>query len=773
MHAKHLCFLAPLALALHACSDDDGHDFGAAATARAERPASGALAAVVFDPAAGAAGLPFPNDLLFLGTQDGTLNVPIEGADEDPSLATDLSNPRVALNQMDGFSTTAPITTSVTASLDPSSLRLGETIRVFELEGEGEEAPTLGAELGPETLVSVERDNTLALLPLTPLAPATRYAVFVTDGVTGTDGVALDTSGAFRFIRGASPLVGNPTPGSDEAVASFLLDDPTDPDELEQLGALEQLRQSTRSLIEQLVGQSEGTLAPQNVALAWTFRTQGIREVLGAVAEASVPSSLRVVPSSTDTSALPGGRGLADIFVGALDVPYYQVPLDTSAVTAEGTAAALNGFWVPASGRGEFVTRFDPLPLSRGDQTIPVLMTVPNASSGQGMPATGWPVVIFQHGITGNRGNALPLADAMAAAGFVVVAIDLPLHGIADTDEALAALRAGAARLGATERTFDIDIGTFDGRVETPGAGRDGEIDPSGQYFYNLRNLASARDNLRQAIADLFTLNASLGNVQLVDPSAPGAAPAPFPIDTSRKAFVGHSLGAIVGTTFLSYVDDVRSATLATPGGGIARLLAASPAFGPTILAGVTAGNDGTLTQAEYQQFLTIAQTLVDSGDPINHARLVAEGNATPLHLIEVVGEPDGSPPDQVIPNAVDGAPLSGTEPLADELGLIPERVAVEDTSGSALVRFSRGTHGSLLDPTPVPAPDGAAPTEEALDTGRAVTGEMQSQTADFAESGGQTLPIGNAALIAPSDVEIRPAMLPSGDSSTANASAR
>ena len=105
-HARTLFLLAPLALAVSACSDDGDHDFDAVAEARAERLPPPPPATVVFDPGAGAAGLPFPIDVVFAGSEDGTLNIPV---DDD----TDLSDPIVALNLMDGFSTTSPITTGV------------------------------------------------------------------------------------------------------------------------------------------------------------------------------------------------------------------------------------------------------------------------------------------------------------------------------------------------------------------------------------------------------------------------------------------------------------------------------------------------------------------------------------------------------------------------------------------------------------------------------------------------------------------------------------
>jgi len=63
-----------------------------------------ASARVVFDPAGGV--LSVPNDLLFSGTQDGTLNLPVE----DP---TDFSDPTVAMSALDGWSTTNPFVLSI------------------------------------------------------------------------------------------------------------------------------------------------------------------------------------------------------------------------------------------------------------------------------------------------------------------------------------------------------------------------------------------------------------------------------------------------------------------------------------------------------------------------------------------------------------------------------------------------------------------------------------------------------------------------------------
>ena len=217
------------------------------------------------------------------------------------------------------------------------------------------------------------------------------------------------------------------------------------------------------------------------------------------------------------------------------------------------------------------------------------------------------------------------------------------------------------------------------------------------------------------------------------DVGAVPSAQAGLPLDANDKSFVGHSLGGIVGTTMLSYDESFDAASLVFPGGGIAQLVANSASIGPRITVGVaTAGgvdpsDEDALAEfvaGDLQTFLVAAQTVIDSGDPINHAPVLAADGGTPIHLVEVED-------DAVVPNAVPAAPLSGTRPLARVLGL--ERVATS-TTGDAYVRFSEGDHGSILSPA----------------ASAAATAEMQRQVAAYAASTGTQLPITDASVIAP-----------------------
>jgi len=422
---------------------------------------------------------------------------------------------------------------------------------------------------------------------------------------------------------------------------------------------------------------------------------------------------------------LPPGAspGIADLYIGVTELPYYLgVP------SAENPTAPLNQFWQAAPGAymppfdglgldptSTAITVANPMPVETDRQVVPLLMTLPNASSGQSRPDAGWPVVIFQHGITGNRSNMLALADTMASIGFAVIAIDQPLHGITDVTSPL---YVGNTPFGAiaNERTFDLDLQDN----ETSAPGPDGNIDASGTFFINLQSLLTSRDNLRQTQADLSILAL---NIPFVDVDGDGLGD----LDGSNINFVGLSLGSMAGIPFLAVEPTVSNGVLSVPGGGIANLLNGSQTFGPVIREGLAAAGVEPNTP-DFFQFLLITQTVVDSADPINWGANAAQSNSVLLQ--QVAG-------DTVVPNAVAGAPLSGTEPLIRVMGLDAITETTTDPMGiRGAVRMLVGGHGSLLDPSASPA----------------ATAEMQGQAASMVASGGTTVVIGDPSLIQTDD---------------------
>jgi len=632
----------------------------------------------VYDPAN--AQFPLPNDLLFSGSEDGTLNIPVD----DP---LDFSNPRVAMNATDGFSTTEPAIVNFAQSaeftvsaIDATSVKLGETARIFEVTRD----PASGAvtdvveELDdmsvramviPTDPTTSANGTSIAFAPLRPFKESTTYMAMLTNGVTNNLGTNLERGTVFDVLA------------SDE-----VQEDP-------QAAGLQALIQAMLA-----AGNAAGVPA-EDVIMAWSFTTQSISPVIQTLKDSAVATQITMGDNPVgETGALSEtSPNLANIFAGQMSVPYYL-----EAPSQENPAAPLTTFFKNAT--GGFLNPLDNVPISTGQVTIPVLMTKPKGTP----PETGWPIAIFQHGITRSRADMLALADAMANAEFAMIAIDIPVHGIVPGDDAAIFIQAGI------ERHFDMDFANNETGEQEP----DGKADRSGQYYYNLRNLLNTRDNTRQAVADLFTLSASLGSLDDIDPS--------------RKVFIGHSLGAIIGTTFVAFDDTVTKASLSSGGGGLSRLLAASPEFGPAIAEGLSAAGiepDGESGNA----FLNAAQTVVDSSDPINHAARLA-ASSTDIHMTQVNN-------DTVVINNLGGFPLVGTEALAYNLNL--DNVT-ETTQGRGFVKFEPGYHSSLLSPA---VDENNSLVTITAEQAAAVFIEMQKQVATFAVSG--TIVIEDTSVIA------------------------
>jgi len=716
------------------------------------KPVTGLITAR-FSPSAGV--VPFPTNLLLSGTNDLTLNIPVANPNN-------FGDPAVAMNALDGFGTVAPWSTTFSAAPSPASLIGGQTVRVFEvlLTGPGGGVTKIVRELASpqEFVVAVASTDptgkTIAIVPTKPLRQLTSYmVVLLGDGGTGTPFA--------QRVPSITDAAGNDV----TADQTYFLGKRTAPVCVNGQSTISLLPASTTCALEplrKLINSQEAAAATVGIdrgriVLSWVATTQSTTVELQAITsliDAAPNSAAAFVPIGQNLSQInPSLPPIADVYVGALTLPYYlTVP------SQQNPTAALTGFWHAAPGAyvppfnavglspaSTNVTFANPFPIATTSLSVPLLLTIPNANSGHTKPASGWPVVIFQHGITGNRTNMFAIAGAFASAGFAVVAMDLPLHGVADKASPLYRnqLLTGspAAGLIVGERTFDMDFTN-----NTTGAsGPDGKPDGSGAYFINLTSLLTSRDNLREAVADLLELRTALPNVSL-----DGATVA---FDSARVAFTGISLGSIVGTMFMAVAQTpntyVQNGVLNVPGGGIVGLLIGSPTFSPVILGGLAQAGVQPGTPA-FGQFVTAAQTVIDSGDPINYAWATANKN---LLAQEVVGgnspvAGDISPavcgskcydangkwlPDQVIPNAVAGFPLSGTNPLIAALGLTSITSTTQSATGiRGVVRFTNGTHSSLLDPSTSPQ----------------TTVEMQTEAVTFVASGGTVVPITNTAVV-------------------------
>ena len=424
-------------------------------------------------------------------------------------------------------------------------------------------------------------------------------------------------------------------------------------------------------------------------------------------------SDYRLTSSSLNAALANPGY----VMQGQIDLPYY---LPSAAGANAGKL--ISGTWVAndtlvaanpalAAPSSKVTYRF-PFAKATSTETVPFLLSTPDEAFAT-KPANGWPVVIFQHGIFGQRGDGLPLANQLGAAClsggvnpgnaelvnpagqdaprcFATISIDMPLHGVAPT-------RLGgtldALALGGLSVDVEGAAGSFAARdwSGTHYAGlherhyswskaADGSPTPmiydtdindakgnAGEFYINLGLPPASRDNLRQSSLDLVTLTASLADIDLDGDAATQD------LDTDRVYFIGHSLGGIVGTTFAATnnnadvqtanadLPELKAVGLETSGGQIIRILENSDFLSAPILAGLA--SFGLQPQSpSYETFLNIAQTAIESADSINFAaKLNATG--TPILATEVYG--DGlveSTQDQIIPpgaDSVDGTYLA------------------------------------------------------------------------------------------------------------------
>lgn len=740
----------------------------------------------VYNPVSQPMTVPFPNNLLFRGSRDGTIDAPVTAS--RPGVLTR------SLNKLDGFSTVA----SAYAAFDrplAADQNFSDAVLVFQLERQGTIVEQL--EFGASSVEGLgqyrvsgdytvrlegekqqKMNDRLLIVPLKPLKPETRYLIVITRDLLGENGVPVRPSAYFKAVTATVPVAEYENPVIEKLT-------------IKQRHRLEAIRQRFQALFDAL---KEYGVMRSEIAAAWTYTTQYIGDSLVQLRKKAKQSrSGKIALAYTGrTTADFGGAGKAAIYVGTVTLPYHLgVP------TQKKPKASLKYYWhidtsqTPASGftatgtpcsdivPPESTTACYPLPRKTALVTVPVLVTVPLVN---GQPKEGRPTVIFQHGIFSNRAALLAVADSLAEKGLIGIAIDLPLHGIANVKSPAFSLYYGPPINGKTGDFVELYKATVEitaPNVANPplqgcpmvGAIRHcfGErtfnypvgqgLDSSGLHYLNVTSLLTTRDNLRESVVGLMYLWSILKSHANIPVVSPGQGKVGMlTINNERMGYFGHSLGGIVGTIFTA-VESQQDfpSVLAMPGGGIVRLLLGSPNFSGLVTLLVERQYAVEQGQRGFLEFARIAQTLQDSGDPVNYAPTLAkqyEGplpdSDHPIHLVEVIGNGDGHPPDQTVPNNVleppyvssktslKPAPLSGTDPLISLMGLKTVQVTLPVKTdrrlpGFAATQFTAGGHSTIIraaDPSATP-----------------VNAEMQCEAAGFLASDGQFIPVGCATV--------------------------
>lgn len=782
---------------------------------------------VAFDPSNGV--ISVPNDLLFLGTTDGTLNMPGEAAE-----SIDYSDPQTSLGALDGWSTQSPYQIALDVpnglTFDGTSVN-SDSIRIFEV--------VMGASITDADCAQVQaglackyvkeltfgvdyvaqpNGNNIAIVPLKPFNAGSAYINVVTNSLKDTRGESFAPSETYGLVKldiNTLPLVTDSQKALQAVINSYenvvTQSGSLSKEQIIYAGAMSiQSAGVVMSTIKSMLASTIST--PENMPKLLMGQSTGLTvgDVLFRSQGAEPPSPI------FDQIAYEKGSVALNHFLktpaegstdaSALNTTYWSALCDSGATLA---GYAAQGGNVPAEPINEkdalcmgasggslrdlgldeqrHLTKYNPIPMPQSMQNVPVQVTKPaedltviNAvRQSMGLPdlvkpAAGWPVAMLQHGITGTKENMLAISAALTLQGFVTVAIDHPLHG---------------------ERGIDTN---GDGIFEYS-ASNASETNPNGNVltYMNLSSNLVARDNLRQSMADLLGLRLALSATNLTD------------INPTDVSFLGHSLGAVVAPGFLAAANEslapvvgeqtaqvidplfqVKTAALASGGGGIAGFLIDSIAFGNTIKGSVLAAA-GTAESQEFlaflqsqealaecaqfaasqtdylscgfaafttmlaqaqeaeklanisgviSQFAFAIQTAIDSADSNSLASKVAMQDAA-IYQNVVIGDGEGNPADTVIPPTSSVSPIAGTIPSGMLLGLTPVATSkVEAEPMSYMVKFTKGHHGSVLTPAPI---DGVSVADAA-----AANAEMQAQIASFLGSRGLVLQVSNTDIV-------------------------
>ena len=701
--------------------------------------ASSSFNSVLFDPAAGT--IPLPNILATATAQDPFLNY--SGVVQARPAGKPL-NPLEALayvNKYEMASTNAvaglnaPVYIRFSSPVDAATLTAAN-VKLFQLTPDSSgSSSTENNPLG-FTDVSASFDfkyiagsTDLFLFPKFPLLPATRYLYVVTNRVKdAATGGSVGGSVYFEALKSPLSLDG-PNAGPFAALEAVRADARA------SNGTDIKLSGYAKVMNDLIAASAITTVTSRNdIAVLGRFITSGAGSVSTDAIGAMMPveSALRAFAAGAGmggltgkswtnsvTATTPAGltreafwtsvtgstatlpATVAGVATGTINSAELSIdPVVAKANTSTIDLTPVPGAYNPAAGVVQ------PFRSATGDLTgfyyktsaVPFVLITPTTPTGK--------VVLFQHGITGRKEQVVAVAGSLTAAGYAVVAIDLPLHG----ELAVPTHTAGAVW---------------------------------GQDFMAVGAPLATRSNIQQAAFNLNRLELTMRTGGF---AAFGIIPAPA-VDIK---YVGISLGSIVGAYYLagnttlsttgtpynqtSLNSDMKG-FLSVPGSRLAYLLMDSPTFSPSINAGLAARGIVAGTPA-YNQFFQITQSVVDTVDPATMTSPLATGLPSRLSgriaIQEAIGDlviPNGTT--RYLGNALGGREMLGTAAAAvapgfkqlgyqggrnpaqfmytlDSAGAPAPKFAVAATSATdtapneGYFQFDQpgASHGFLLDPT-------------------------------------------------------------------------
>jgi len=571
--------------------------------------------------------LPFPDDLYFDQGQPGDGDGTLLNSGATIGLSVDVFRKNTdaiekALDLLDGFGTTSAIFFFFDGPITPGTLPTSPVLSPALTDSVFCANATTAAPVPVEIKFDIDTriPNVLAILPLPgrPLAPGTKYTCVVTTAVSGPGG-AVQPSADWTSVRdGAS--------ANSDADAIF---DPV----VTTLGGH---------------GVSSASIAGMTV-----FTTQKTTTDLLNIQSTVLPAL--AVPTADFTSRpelVFAGSGRLDALLGerphshlsTIATGFYgSARFQTHDPGGDGPLADLPSIsdpsMCPSCERTDEAFTHDGMgnPAVIDIAQIPFTVTVPSGTP----PPGGWPVVIQQHGLGGQRDLVVAFAEADAAAGFASIGIDAVAHGYRFLDcTPSSQCQDTANNFGGTAAPDGFADGTL--------LGFDiGFLSVNVGFFQAFHNFLGVRDNFRQTYADLLSL------VRLLHGHSIDAA-LNVSLNDNDIFYVGHSLGGLMGSGFVPIEPDVSGALLNASGGGLTNELFSNSSIGAGALSTVQniLGLDTNQPFDHFALGTNLVQEILDPADGVNSASLLlSPATGSPRNVIQV--EDFG---DQVVPNEANEA---------------------------------------------------------------------------------------------------------------------
>ncbi|MFN7953456.1 MAG: hypothetical protein U0610_17150 [bacterium] len=291
-------------------------------------------------------------------------------------------------------------------------------------------------------------------------------------------------------------------------------------------------------------------------------------------------------------------------------------------------------------------------PVEQREHQLEFLLKLPKASAGHA------PVVVFGHGLGAIKETMLQITSKLGERGYATIGIDVAAHG---------------SRIG-----------------------EDGFI----ASYFTFTRLLETRDLFMQTIADEMQLVRLVeGALTTLDVSPGGSGDGVPDLAAGPIAFVGQSLGTVLGGTYLAVEPSIGAGVLNVPGGGFASLLQQSEQLGGILDGFLPAG----ATPDDRMVLIPLAQMLVDDVDPANFGPHVTRDpfpGYAPKDVLIQESMDDGIMPNAATELLAASLDLPQVEPDLDPIFSLAKIAAPAEGSGLYQFRVSDSgfiNHGFLL----------------------------------------------------------------------------